>query len=329
MGSVWETATPEQAGMNRDLLERAQEYALTGGGSGCIMRGGKCVMSWGDQSERYDIKSSTKSIGVTALGLAIRDGVMGLDDTAQEHFSELGIPPNAGDDRLKEITIRHLATMTAGFEKSGDFTELAFAPGTRWGYTDGGANWLADCLTLQYRRDMKEFLFERVFTPLGITDSDLVWRENQYRPHTLEGIPRREFGSGIRINVGAMARIGYLYLHRGRLGDEQILPEDFVDEVRKPVPGVKGLPVKGWTTWGCTGASDHYGLLWWNNVDGSLPGVPEDTYWSFGLHDSLIVVIPGLDIVVARAGSDWSGSRHPSYYTVVEPFLEPIVASVS
>jgi len=93
---------------------------------------------------------------------------------------------------------------------------------------------------------------------------------------------------------------------------KSLIPESFVDMVRKPVPGVKGLPVEDWTTWGAAEASNHYGLLWWNNADGSLSGVPRDAYWSFGLHDSLIVVIPSLDIVIARAGSDWSGSRHPS-----------------
>jgi CubicO group peptidase (beta-lactamase class C family) len=325
----WEDATPEQVGMVKPVLEQARDYALTGGGSGCITRGGKRVMSWGDQSKRYDIKSSTKSIGVTALGLAINDGIMNLDDKAQEHYSDVGVPPNESDKRLADITIKHLATMTAGFEKPGGFEKLAFTPGTKWGYTDGGANWLADCLTVAYGQDMKAFLFERVFTPLGITSSDLAWRNNAYRPDTINGIKRYEFGSGININVDAMAKIGYLYLRRGCLGNQQIIPESFVDMVSKPVPGVKGLPVEDWTTWGASKASNHYGLLWWNNADGSLSGVPRDAYWSFGLHDSLIVVIPSLDIVIARAGSDWSGSRHPSYYHVINPFLLYVAQSVS
>ncbi|MFC1718987.1 serine hydrolase [Candidatus Poribacteria bacterium] len=328
-GIEWEDATPEQVGMSESVLEQARDYALTGGGSGCIIRGGKRVMFWGDQSKRYDIKSSTKSVGVTALGLAIKDGIMNLDDKAQKHCSDIGVPGNEDDERRADITIKHLATMTAGFEKPGGFSKLAFAPGTKWAYTDGGANWLADCVTLAYGQDMNTLLFERVFAPLGITDSDLVWRKNAYRPDTINGIRRCEFGSGIRINVDAMAKIGYLYLRRGRLGDQQILPESFIDMVRKPVPGVKGLPVENWTTWGSIGASDHYGLLWWNNADGSVPGVPKDAYWSFGLHDSLIVVIPSLDIVIARAGSDWSGDRHPSYYNVLNSFLQPVVESVS
>ena len=43
----WPTATPEEMGMNGSLLAQARAYALLGGGSGYITRGGKLVMSWG------------------------------------------------------------------------------------------------------------------------------------------------------------------------------------------------------------------------------------------------------------------------------------------
>jgi hypothetical protein len=29
-------------------------------------------------------------------------------------------------------------------------------------------------------------------------------------------------------------------------------------------------------------APNHYGLLWWNNADGTLPAVPRDAYWAWG-----------------------------------------------
>ena len=52
-----------------------------------------------------------------------------------------------------------------------------------------------------------------------------------------------------------------------------------------------------------------------------------DAYWSWGLYDSLIVVIPSLDIVVARAGKSLNGPRSP-HYGPIEPFIEPIALSV-
>jgi CubicO group peptidase (beta-lactamase class C family) len=327
-GPGWETAEPAAVGLDRDGLERARDYALTGNGSGMIVRTGRLVLLWGDPERRYDLKSSTKAIGVTALGLALGDGKMKLDDRARAFHPKIGIPPDSNTDTgwLDEITLRHLATQTAGFEKPGGFGRLLFRPGTAWHYSDAGPNWLAECITLAYRRDVEGLLFERVFTPIGITHADLVWRQNSYRPHEIDGIERREFGSGVSADVDAMARIGLLYLREGRWRDRQLLPRDFVNMVRRPQRDVVGLPEFEPGEQG--NASDHYGLLWWNNGDGTLAGVPRDAFWAWGLYDSLIVVIPSLDLVAARAGESWKREPNGGHYDPLRPFLEPIAASV-
>jgi hypothetical protein len=36
-------------------------------------------------------------------------------------------------------------------------------------------------------------------------------------------------------------------------------------------------------------------VLWWTNKSGTMPNVPTDTYWAWGLGEELIVVIPSLD----------------------------------
>ena len=323
--------SPEQMGMNPAKLQQASGYA---GGSGYIVRSGRLVMKWGNSTHRYDLKSTTKSIGVTALGLAIKDGKMNLDDRANQYYPNFGVPPdeNRNTGWLDDITILHLATLTAGFDMPGGYPALLFKPGTAWAYTNGGANWLADCITLAYGQDLETLMFEHVFIPLGIKSLDLTWRNNMYREKTMNGIKRREFGSGISANVDAMARIGYLYLRGGRWNGQQIIPRSFVDLVRTTAHGIAGLPVVNDEKNRFSGASNHYGLLWWNNADGTLSGVPPDAFWSYGLYDSFIVVIPSLDIVVSRASkasSSWSGDRSPSYYKVIQPFLEPIVASVN
>jgi CubicO group peptidase (beta-lactamase class C family) len=323
----WPPAEPAEVGMNEAELQRAREYALTGDGSGYVTRHGKLVMSWGDPARLYDLKSTTKSIGVTAVGLALLDGKMKLTDKAVEHHPDFGVPPEANRKTgwLGEITLRHLATQTAGFEKPGGYQPLLFRPGTKWDYSDGGPNWLAECVTLVYGEDLDKLMFRRVFSPLGIERADLRWRKNAYRPHEIEGVMRREFGSGISANVDAMARIGYLYLRGGRWQDARILPEEFVDAARATIDDVVGLPELDGKKYG--NASDHYGLLWWNNRDGRLPSVPRDAYWSWGLYDSLIVVIPSLDVVVARAGKSWKRDW-AGHYDVLKPFLGPIAGSV-
>ncbi len=326
-GAEWETAKPGAVGMAAARLNEARDYALTGGGSGMITRRGKVVMTWGDQGKLYDLKSSSKAIGVTLLGVAILDGKMSLDDPAVKHHPTFGVPPetNAQKGWLDKITLRHLANQTAGFDKPGGYTELLFAPGTEWSYSDGGPNWLAECITLAYGRDLNDVMFERVFTPIGAKPTDIRWRPNAYRPRTMNGVARREFGAGFHANVSAMARIGYLYLREGKWREQRILPAEFVQLAGRPAKELADLPVRRPENHG--NASWHYGLLWWNNGDGTLPGVPRDAYWSWGLYDSLIVVIPSLDIVVARAGQSWKKTSD-EHYDVLKPFLTPIVSSV-
>jgi beta-lactam-binding protein with PASTA domain/CubicO group peptidase (beta-lactamase class C family) len=327
----WTARTPAEMGMDAAKLQEARDFALTGGGAGFVTRGGYVVYSWGDTTTLYDLKSTTKSIGGTALGLALGDNFVQLTDFAQQHLPGVGIPPdsNAATGWLDDITVLQLATHTAGFDKPGGYVELLFQPGTTWSYSDASLNWLADMLTVVNGQDLNSLLFNRVFSILGISSADLTWRSNAFRDDTINGIKSREFASGILAHVDAMARIGYLYLRRGNWDGQQILPESFVDQVQTPRPEAIGLPVDLPADF--PGASDHYGVLWWTNSDGTLPDVPTDAHWAWGLFDSLIVVIPSLDIVVARAGPtgwranmfDWNGD-----YSVLAPFLTPIAESV-
>lgn len=326
-GEQWEKVSPATAGLDEGRLTEARDYALTGGGSGCIVRGSKIVFSWGDLARRYDLKSSTKSFGAAALGIAIKDGKMQLSDKARSHHPALGTPPesNAETGWLDNMTILHLASQTAGFDKPGGYAPLLFEAGTEWSYSDSGPNWLAECITLAYQRDLDELMFDRIFTPIGIKRTDLVWRKNSYRSDLIDGIKRREFGAGISANVNAMARFGLLWLRGGEWNARQLLPRDYVDKVRTTIPGVPGLKVHHPENYGR--ASNHYGLLWWNNADETIEGVPVDAYWTWGLYDSLIVVIPSLDIVVARAGQSWQRTKGADHYEVLKPFLLPIVAA--
>jgi CubicO group peptidase (beta-lactamase class C family) len=329
-GDSWPAAAPAELGLDSGKLEQARDYALTAGGSGHIIYQGKLVLSWGDPAVRYDLKSTTKSIGVTLLGIALKDGKVKLDDPANKHHPSFGVPPETNAERgwLDTITLRMLADQTAGFGKRGGYEPLLFKPGAEWSYSDGGPNWLAECLTLAYGRDLNEVMFERVFTPLGIKPSDLRWRNNQFRPHDINGVKRREFGSGIHANVDAMARIGYLYLREGRWAGEQILPPAFIQAVRNPDPALAQLPTRQPEDYGH--ASQHYSMLWWNNLDGTIGGAPRDAFWSWGLHDSLIVIVPSLDLVIARAGpagTGWKRVKGADHYEVLKPFLEPIAAA--
>ena len=99
-----------------------------------ITRHGKVVLRWGDQRQIYDLKSSTKAIGVTAVGLALMDGKFGsLHEPASKYHPQLGVPPetNKGrgwldedhavssgdaDRRLRQERRLHGAALRAGHE---------------------------------------------------------------------------------------------------------------------------------------------------------------------------------------------------------------------
>src|SRR5512138_2087888 len=338
----WIRVTPEELGMDAALLQQAADYAMTAGGAGMIVKGGRLVHSWGDIDERFPAQSATKSIGGTLLGLAIEDGLVSLTDTAASRIPYIGNPPGTDDPaRLGAITVLQLATHPAGFPKDGAYHALQFDPGTTWNYSDGGLNWLADLLTNVFNQDLHAVMTAEVWTDLGLNNGsvtntdDVIWRSNSRRPTPPPGAPaiaHRELASGMTINANAMARVGLLYLREGMWSTRRILQEAFIDTVRTPPSENAGLTNDNP---GFPGATTNYGVLWWTNATCQLGNVPSDAYWAWGQYESLIVVIPSLDLVISRIGPagpaadgrvfgepDWNAD-----YAVLAPFLEPIVAA--
>lgn len=64
---------PVRAGMDSAELQRVRDCALTGGGPRCVIRHGMRVMAWGNLTQRYGLKSSTKSFGT---GISTGDDAM-------------------------------------------------------------------------------------------------------------------------------------------------------------------------------------------------------------------------------------------------------------
>jgi CubicO group peptidase (beta-lactamase class C family) len=179
-----------------------------------------------------------------------------------------------------------------------------------------------------------------VWSPIGITDArqtpqgSLFWRENAQRDHKLNGVERREVSSGIEASVDAMARIGYLFLRRGVWDGQRLLSESFIDTVRTPRAEVANTVNADATDF--PDENKNIGVLWRTNTEGELPQVPRDAYWGHGLGDNLIIVIPSLDMVIARTGNDPDDPTLPQLRTqgnghdeVVVTFLTPIVQSVT
>jgi CubicO group peptidase (beta-lactamase class C family) len=322
-GSSWETVPPASIGMNAAALQAAINFGQNlGRGHILVSRQGKRarVSNSGNITTSIQIRSSTKSYGGVLLCLALEDGLVSLAGKASSYMSDFGVPPSGNAAQAQQITIQQLATHTAGFDKSGGFIPIIHAPGSRYAYSDGGANWLADVLTTLWRKDLAAVFRDRIGSKIG---SVISWRANAYRPGTLAGVTRREFGYGITASADDLARLGLLLLRNGTWGTTQVLPANCDDRFRQtPVAGTAVA-----TTF-TPNADDHYGLLWWNNADGWMAGTPTDAFWSWGLDESFVLVVPSKDLVVARVGVGWQAGW-AAEDTVLEGFFQRIIGAVN
>ncbi len=344
--SGWTTAPPAEEHMDVTKLDEARDYSMAAGGTsdseaGYIIRHGRLVYSWGNPFQRFEMKSTTTSMGGLALLLAMDEGKLALGDKVAPRLPVFGSDPTVDTSpvttgSLADITTLQLTTHTAGFSKSdAPPRKLLYQPGSTWSYSDQGLNWLADLLTQTYSQDLNSLLSARIYTTLGIRPStDLVWRDNAFRSTTLSvngvAVPRRELASGMRADVDAMARVGLLMLRRGVWRDQLLLSNAIVDKAHQPPAGSASAVNIDPTNF--PGAPTNFGLLWWTNATGQMSAVPKDAYWAWGLHETFIIVVPSLDLVIARAGDH---AWHPTSeewnadYAVLEPFLTPIVESIS
>lgn len=157
-------------------------------GAAVLERGfGRLSWSKGDapvQPERaiYDLASLTKVVGTTtAIMLLFDDAVIGLDDPVVKYL------PEFGGGVKDEITIRQLLEHRSGLPAGRDLwriartpeearqavmsTPLECRPGRCYIYSDLGADVLAFVAEAVSGKRLDQFLDERVFRPLGMTDT--------------------------------------------------------------------------------------------------------------------------------------------------------------
>jgi CubicO group peptidase (beta-lactamase class C family) len=233
---------------------------------------------------RWPVYSVTKSVLSLLVGAAIDRGLMRLDETLPELFAE-ALAPRV-DPLARNVTIRDLLTMTAGFEAARAGAAAAplrsmlerpmkSPPGDRFAY-DGMA---ADLLSLALSRAIHEnalgFARRALLDPLGIRN--YAWTSDA------DG---RLFGeTNLFLTARDMAKIGLLALEGGRWGDRRIVSEAFVRaSVARQDAG--GPPL---------GAA--YGYLWW--VTRTPAGL--EAFFAAGSGGQLVYVVPRLGLVAAVA----------------------------
>jgi CubicO group peptidase (beta-lactamase class C family) len=113
----------------------------------------------------------------------------------------------------------------------------------------------------------------------------------------------------VKISARELARLGVLYLHRGRWKERQLLSAAWVEAATRPQVSTS-VPRADPAASPADGAG-VYGFNWWVNgvrPNGSAlwPGVPASAFSAAGWNNNRLFVVPGWDLVVVRLGRDQS-----------------------
>lgn len=220
-----------------------------------------------------------KSYTATAIGIALKEGRLSLDEKMTDVFAdEISQRNIAVPEVMKRITVRHVLTMTNGMAHHPSMTDdwignyfrtpMAFEPGTRFAYNSSGSCMLGAIILKRTGQNMKDYLTDRLFNKIGIDPDHFVWLKF---PNQIDAEP------GTFSRTEDNLRLAMLYSSGGCWNDEQILDPEFVHsalsvQITNPyAPEQKdGRCGYGYQLWACSipgvyrfdGGQGQYGLIW-------------------------------------------------------------------
>ena len=180
----------------------------------------------------HRLYSLSKSFTSTAVGLAIDEGRLGLDDPVLGFFPDLA--PDNPSENLRAMRVRDLLTMACGqdedasgeFRKGGDWARAFLSrpvphePGSFFLYNSGATYMLSAILARVTGESLLDYLRPRLLDPLGVGPAR--WETDP------DGIAVG--GWGLYVTTDALARFGQLLLQRGQWDGRQLVPEAWIDE---------------------------------------------------------------------------------------------------
>jgi CubicO group peptidase (beta-lactamase class C family) len=293
-GSPLPLATPESQGVSSkaiaDYIEAADKQVNTMH-SVMVVRHGKVIAEAWWKPEAPDtthvLASLSKSFTSTAVGLAISEGKLSLDDHLLKFFPNDA--PAEPSDNLKAVTVRDLLTMTGGHDtepraaRGGPSVKTFLAhpfvhkPGTHFQYNTMGTYTLSAIVTKVTGQTVLDYLKPRLFTPLGIEDE--TWDASS------EGNSLGDYG--LKLFTEDIAKFGQLYLQKGKWNGKQLVPEQWVEQATsKQVPNDQESHAKMGGDW-----TQGYCFQFWRCTHNAFRGD--------GAAGQFCVVIPDKDTVIA------------------------------
>jgi CubicO group peptidase (beta-lactamase class C family) len=287
-------STPEEQGISSSAIlgfVEGAEQKIDALHSLMIVRHGHVVAEgwWSPYaaSEPHVLFSLSKSFTSTAVGLAISEGKMSLDDPVLKFFP--GEAPAYPSKNLRSMRVRDLLRMATGhnadeikdfpFDGKEDlvrvFLELPVpdVPGTHFVYNTAATYMLSAIVQKVTGQTVKEYLGPRLFDPLGMGNPR--WDESS------QGISLGGFGLNIRTED--IACFGQLYLQKGQWKGKQIVPSDWVQAATSLQIANGSDPTSDW--------NQGYGFQFWRCRHGFFRGD--------GAFGQFCIVMPEFDTVVA------------------------------
>lgn len=231
-------ATPESQGISSDLfaalLRELDASKDTDMHHFMALRHGKviceCNFAPYPKGMWHITHSMCKSITGMAIGMLIEEGKLKLNENIYDIFSD---HINAFSKIFRPvITVENLLTMTSGvtFNESGivsgndwlgSFLNASVngKPGTEFQYNSLNTYVLSAIVTKRTGETLTEYLTPRLFGPLGIT--------KYYWETCPKGITKG--GWGLFLCAEDMAKLGQLYLQRGKWNGQQLVSEYWIE----------------------------------------------------------------------------------------------------
>lgn len=254
-------------------------------GDRCLCRLAPAPYSCDDRREVYSL---SKTFCSTAIGCAVDEGLLTVDDRIIDIFPDK--LPEVVSENLAKMKVRHVLSMNTGHKAcvmshmfaSDDVAkaflalEVPFEPGTHFAYNTGATCLLSAIITRLTGETLYDYLSRKILFPIGIRDA--VWN--------LCGEGVNEGGIGIQVTSDDIIKLGRLYANRGFWNGQRLLSEEWIAEASSfhSDNSMNGTP-----DWKC-----GYGYQIWLNV--------EDGYRGDGAFGQLMVILPKLDIVMAAQG---------------------------
>jgi CubicO group peptidase (beta-lactamase class C family) len=236
-----------------------------------------------DANAPHALYSLSKSFTSTAVGMAVAEGKLSVDDEVLKFFPDDA--PEQPSDKLKAMRVSDLLRMSTGHQteptlgKDVPWTKTFLAqpvplkPGTHFLYNTPATYMLSAIVQKATGSTVLDYLRPRLFDPLGIEHP--TWGTSP------QGVSLG--GYGLSIRTEDIARFGQLYLQKGKWQGKQLVPEAWVDAATARQTSNGSNPKSDW--------DQGYGYQFWRSRNGAYRGD--------GAFGQYCIVLPEQDAVIA------------------------------